>query len=174
MYCTNCGKKVNDTYKFCKYCGNAIETEKKIEKNTNTVIIDKQENLSMKYFRFYSTWYLFLAIVFNIINIAGFGNIDEWNSYTYMALLLEFILYIAIPIKLVHEMPKKTKFIFKLLLAFLILDYICKVIFNSINYLYDNPNESILTYILLLIAFYAIWYIPNIIYFIKRKNIFIN
>lgn len=172
MYCTNCGKEIKREYKFCKNCGSNINIEEQNE--ITNAAIEKEKNISMKYFKFFSTIYLGIIIILNIFTLSKYRNIEIVNVYIFLQLLLEIILYIMLPIKLLYELPKKTKFIYKLLLGFLILDYIYKVMLASINCYYKNEYINITIYIILSTIMYAIWYVPNIIYFIKRKSIFIN
>lgn len=167
MYCINCGKKINSNGKFCKYCGSLITEELDTEEN-NT------KKLGMKYFDFYSKFYLSFIIIINMLGFFSFSEIKEWNIYTYAMLIIDVILYILLPINLLINLQKKTKFIYQLLLAFLLLDYLYKAITLSFTTYINYPKSSLIEYILISIAMLGVWFIPNLIYFIKRRNIFEN
>lgn len=176
MYCTNCGKEVNSSYKYCKNCGSSIEY---VEQDKNLYEYNEEEEqkeqyLGMRYLKFFSTIYLGIVVAINILLLTNYRSVEEWDIFAYSNLLLDIILYIAIPIKLLNDMPKKTKFIYKLLMAFFILDYIYKVIIVSITTYSNNPYTNIQTYMLIATMMYGIWFIPNIIYFWKRKKVFVN
>lgn len=167
MYCSSCGKEIGEDEKFCKYCGSSIH--KNIQNNENDTI-----KIGMKYFNFYSKFYLSFIIIINMLSFVNFSGIEEWNIYTYAILVIDIMLYILLPMKLLNDLRKKTKFIYKLLLAFLLLDYIFKVITVSFTIYINHPESSLIEYIFLSISIFGIWFVPNLIYFIKRKKFFIN
>nr|DAN64962.1 MAG TPA: zinc-ribbon containing domain protein [Caudoviricetes sp.] len=167
MYCSNCGKEIYNDEKFCKYCGNLINKELHNEEN-NT------KKVGMKYFDFYSKFYLCFIIIINMLGFLSFSGITEWNIYTYSILIIDIILYVLLPIKLLNDLRKKTKFIYKLLLAFLLLDYLYRVITLSFTTYINHPNSSLVEYVFISIFMLGVWFIPNLIYFIKRKDIFVN
>ncbi len=162
MYCTNCEKEINKSDNFCNYCGKA---NSKINENDNT--------FSMKYFDFFKTWYLGFIIIINLISIIG--NITNLQDVQNIQLfIINIILYIALPIKLVCDLDKKSKFIFFLLMCFFILDYFFRILFGAIQCIVNNGETSFIIYLFILVLVYGIWYIPNFIYFIKRRSLFIN
>ena len=75
MYCTNCGNKILDGYKFCSKCG--IDADSSYQKN-------KSESLITKY---HNTWiYRFLKVIYIALYIPlPFILIGVWsiNSSTY-------------------------------------------------------------------------------------------
>lgn len=171
MYCSNCGKELKNNDKFCKYCGKAVEGYIQNE-NINTE--NNRKDLGMKYFNFFSKFYLSFIIIINILTLFSFSGMKEWNIYTYSILIIDIALYIIIPIKLLNDLPKKTRFIYILLISFILIDYLYKVITVSFTTYINYPNSSLIEYALISIFMLGIWFIPNIIYFIKRKDVFIN
>lgn len=167
MYCSNCGKEIKKNEIFCKYCGNSINKELYNGKNN-------KKRIGMKYFNFYSKFYLIFIIIINMLSFFNFLGIEEWNIYTYSILIIDIILYVVLPIKLLNDLRKRTKFIYRLLLAFLLLDYLYKVITLAFTTYIGNPNLSLIEYVFISIFMFGIWFIPNLIYFIKRKDMFVN
>jgi len=172
MYCTNCGKEINEEDKFCGFCG---------KKNKKVNICNKDENnkekiFSMKYFNFFKTWYVGFLIIMNLITLIG--NVEYIqnfeNEYIIIFFIIDIVLYILIPIKLISDLDKKTEFIFCLLMSFLILDYGIKTISSTLYYVIDNRDSNYFMYLILYALIYGIWYIPNIIYFTKRRKMFTN
>ena len=169
MYCTNCGKEIKSNYKYCKNCGSIVEGE-----NINADIEDKPKELGMKYYNFFSKIYLVIIVAINVLAMANYNNVENWNIYILIQLLLDILIYIVLPIKLSESMQKQTEITYKLLITFLILDYIYKVVLVSINCYINNPYIGLATYIITILIIYGIWFIPNIIYFTKRRKIFKN
>ena len=172
MYCTNCGKEIKEDYKFCKYCGNNIKEERQEKNIKEKSIEENSQEKGMKYYNFFSKVYLSIIIVINIIALGNYINIENWDVYLFMQFLLDIILYIVLPIALIDGMQKRTEFMYKLVMTFLILDYIYKVVLVSVTSYINNPYTNITIYILLATIMYAIWFVPNIIYFVKRRKIF--
>lgn len=174
MYCTNCGKEVKESYKYCNNCGSEIETIEKNEKKYIQEDVPKENCFGMRYFKFFSTVYLTIVAIISIINMINYRNIEEWNIYITYNLILDIMLYIIIPIKLLNDLPKRTLISYILVLIFLISDYVYKVIMVSIATYINNPYTNVGINILLLVIIYGIWFIPNIIYFVKRRKVFTN
>ncbi len=175
MYCTNCGKATNNKDKYCKYCGQKISNKE--QENIENATEEKTTSaLSMKYFNFFKKWYLPFVVIINILSVCANFNFHDGVDMDMKLFLFIFnsILYIAIPIKLINVMDKKERFGFFLLMAFLSLDYIVKIIFGTILFTEIDIEIDFLASIIILTLFYGIWYIPNMIYFCKRKNVFTN
>lgn len=161
-----------------------ILTNKKRIKDNKEILNDNQENttdrvenynpgLSMKYYNFFKKWYLPFVVIINfLIIISNLLNFEDMDLV--VLLMINVILYVALPIKLVSVLEKKEKFGFFLLMSFFILDYIVKVIFGTINCFEADPENRFFIYVSTLIGTYGIWFVPNIIYFAKRRYLFIN
>lgn len=172
MYCTKCGKIINKQDAYCKYCGKKASIN---EQDTDEIEVKRKEKdaVSMKYFDFFKKWYLGFVIVINTIIVFGYIN-NIKDIYSIATLMIYIILYITIPIKLMDGLKEKEKFTFYLLISFFMVDYIFRIVQGTILcYEYSNKTDLLL-YIIILTLVYGIWYIPNIIYFTKRKMCFNN
>lgn len=169
MYCRNCGKELEDTDKFCKYCGIDINNFTK-----NNLKDKLEDNISMRYFKFFVSTMLTIIIIINILSLFSFIQVKKWDFYTISLLLLQILLYVVLPLKLKKDLPKRTTFSFGFLIAFLILDYIYKVIMVSLDTYLKFFNTDLITNVLVALILYGCWFIPNLIYFFKRKRLFIN
>lgn len=172
MYCTNCGKEINADNKFCKNCGSIIEREEQ-EKEAE-IVTNKAEEKSMKYYNFYSKYYLLIITIVNIIGLANYQNVEVWNTAVWVILILEVIIYIVVPMKLLNDMQKPTELTLILLIAFLSADYTYKVLTNSFITYNQYSDTSIIPDIIASTIIYGTWFIPNIIYFVKRSDTFKN
>ncbi len=176
MYCSNCGKETDTEDKYCKYCGKKLLKDNNKNNETEIEEKDSTSSISMKYLNFFAKWYLPFVVIVNFIIICGNFNFNnEIDTTLLCTFILYLILYIAIPIKLISGIEKKEKFGFFLLISFFILDYLIKLIVGINMYLQTNIiDEYFIIYTFILLLIYAIWYIPNIIYFAKRKKVFTN
>lgn len=169
MYCTNCGKETAKEDNFCNYCGTATN-----KRNSETEEMKKDDNaFSMRYFDFFKSWYLGFVIIVNFITIVG-NDINFEDIQIIQLFIINMILYVAIPIKLVCDLDKKSKFIFYLLMAFFILDYALRIVVGTMSCVENDSETSFIIYLLLLTLIYGVWYIPNLTYFVKRRGLFVN
>ena len=181
MYCTNCGKEVEENDKFCKNCGTLIQA-KNMEVNGEQTKEECSKKYGMKYFKFFSKYYMGFIIILGIISIitrmttlGNYEHIDSLVAFIAVAeLILTVVLYIIVPIKLTQELPQKTKRSFYILIGFIIIDYIWRIISASVNIYFNLTTSNVLETVLAAILFYAVWYIPNLIYFVKRRKLFVN
>ena len=171
MYCVNCGKETGIEDKYCKYCGKKILNDN--QKNSVDRVKNDNSALSMKYYDFFKKWYLPFIVIINLLIIIS--NLLNFESMDLIVLLIiDVILYLALPIKLISVLEKKEKFGFFLLIIFFILDYIVKVLFGTINFFENDSENGFFIYAIILIVIYGIWFVPNMIYFVKRRYLFIN
>lgn len=168
MYCTNCGKETNINNKFCKYCGNNIENDE----YQDEIIDSNTEEMSTKYYDFFSKYFLRIITIINIIGFANYQDVLVWDIYAWLELLLDIILFVVAPLKLLYDMQKPTGFTYKLLMSFLLLNYIYRVIKVSLITYSQYMESSLISYIIISIGLFGFWYIPNIVYFKKRRYIF--
>ena len=160
----------------CKKCGKeCLESEL-----TNGLCIDciKNEDIpSLKWFNFFYRIYLPIVIILNFIfaipQVSQIVETDNYNFINISYIILCIVLYIIIPILAYSKVEKSKETGYRLILLFLICDYICKVLFTSATTTV-NYGGNIFTYIALCTLIYAIWFVPNIVYFIKRRNYFLN
>lgn len=160
----------------CKKCGKeCLESEL-----TNSLCEDCVRNEDMpplKWFNFFCKIYLPIIIILNFIfGLPAIAQIIETNNYNFINIsyiILSIVLYIIIPILAYSKVEKSKETSYRLILLFLICDYICKVLFTSATTTV-NYGGNIFTYIALCTLIYAIWFVPNIVYFIKRRNYFLN
>ena len=170
MYCTNCGKEINVNDKFCKNCGNNIENEEQ----HNKIVNNSTEEKNTKYYHFFSKYYLMIIAIINVIGLANYQNVEVWDIYVCLGLILEIVIYIVAPLILLCDMQKPTRFTWILLMAFFALDYIYRVISASLITYLKYMDTNIITYIIISIGLYGVWFIPNIVYFVKRREMFKN
>ena len=160
----------------CKKCGKeCLESEL-----TNGLCEDCVRNKDMpplKWFNFFYRIYLPIVIILNFIfaipQVSQIVETDNYNFINISYIILCIVLYIIIPILVYSKVEKSKETGYRLILLFLICDYICKVLFTSATTTV-NYGGNIFTYIALCTLIYAIWFVPNIVYFIKRRNYFLN
>lgn len=81
MYCSKCGKKIDDDSKFCEYCGEETQTNDfpKQDKESNKDELDKPKK---------SCWIQFLGIIVAIIAFA----LGRFLGLTFSVLLIPVLL----------------------------------------------------------------------------------
>ena len=160
----------------CKKCGKeCMESEL-----TNGLCEDCVRNKDMpplKWFNFFCKIYLPIIIILNFIfglpSIAQIVESENYNFYNVSYVVLYISLYIIIPLSAYLKVEKNKETGYRFIVLFLICDYVCKVLFTSATTTV-NYGGNIFTYIALCTLIYAIWFVPNIVYFIKRRNYFFN
>lgn len=162
MQCKKCGKECLESELTNNLCENCI----------------KNENIpSLKWFNFFYKIYLPIVIILNFIfaipQVSQIVETETYNIFTVSYIILCIVLYIIIPFLAYSKVEKSKETGYILILLVLICDYVCKVLFTSVSTVV-NYSGNIFTYIVLSTLIYAIWFVPNIIYFIKRRNYFFN
>lgn len=132
-------------------------------------------DISMKYYNFFAKVYLIIVIFFNsIITFMNLQYAQEGNIWTLITIAINIILYIIFPIQLKDEMILKTKKGYKMIIIFLVFDFIYRIIISTISIYLIDSTSNLSMYSIIYLIIYSIWYVPNLVYFIKRKEIFIN
>lgn len=175
MFCQNCGKELLDSNdKYCRYCGTKLNISKEIKTDN----VSSQYNIpSLKWFNFFYKIYLPIVIILNFIftlpQVLQFAEAGGYNIFSIFYLILCITLYIIIPFLAYLKIEKSKETGYRFILIFLICDYVYRVIFTSVTTAV-NYADTLSTCIVLSTLIYAIWYVPNIVYFIKRRNYFLN
>ncbi len=137
----------------------------------------KIDEISMKYYNIFTKYILAIIVIVNIIgtliNVSYIQNTQDYSIGIFV--IASLIIRIIIPIQLKDKLTLRKKTGYKLVIIYLVLDYIYSIIFSLRNIYVNNPiffDEELNIYIIIASILYGIWYIPNLIYFIKRKNIF--
>lgn len=175
MYCHNCGKEISKAYKFCEFCGTEIKASNtKLEEFLN---IEEKNNktFSMKWYNFFNRIVLPIITIINLFFICLSINsiINNFNFASLFFALIEIALYIIIPIVLYDKMISFNKTGFALLMIYFVIDYLLKTITTSIDACVRiNDFSQFTIYFIFASLIYAIWFLPNIIYFYKRKSLF--
>lgn len=137
----------------------------------------KIDEISMKYYNIFTKYILVIIVIVNIIgtliNVSYIQNTQDYSIGIFV--IASLIIRIIIPIQLKDKLTLRKKTGYKLVIIYLVLDYIYSIIFSLRNIYVNNPiffDEELNIYIIIASILYGIWYIPNLIYFIKRKNIF--
>ena len=76
MFCSNCGKEIEDNSKFCKHCGTGCDSNESSQLKTESN--NESENI-IKQVCSVIGGLIFLAIIFNI-GIFNFGGISSTNE----------------------------------------------------------------------------------------------
>lgn len=148
--------------------------------------VNTEKEKSMKYCNFFYKIFLVLVLIWNIFalsfNLKDVGNISNdkmWNVpliIFVVTVVIGNIFNILIAIKLKDELELKTRLGYKLVLVFFIFNYIYRIVISTLKLYTNNIIEikDIEMYIAIYFILYSFWYIPNLIYFSKRKEVFIN
>ncbi len=168
MYCQYCGKELSDSSdNYCRNCGKKLKTDSSAQSTTP----------SLKWFNFFYKIYLPVVIFFGLFSLAFQAYDIIYNGFfdlfSVSCLVLDIVLYIVIPLIAYIKVEKSKEIGYRVILIFLICDYVCKTFLISTISAFNN-DSSILENIILTALIYAIWFIPNIIYFLKRKKYFLN
>lgn len=165
MYCVKCGNKIKNTDIYCSKCGNKINREVSQDDTTKQ---PSSKTLSMVWYNFFTYVRLPIGIIISIISLLLYN----YSSFIYdkIALGICFIniamlIFYCLSLYMLHFKKKET-------MIYIVIELVIEcisVFINSTYYLND-----ILSSIISLILIFAIWFVPNYIYFNKRKNIFIN
>lgn len=202
MYCRKCGKEIDNDSEFCRYCGAKVIIEKTQTYDKNSIEIIKEGNNSdiliekcqpsMKWYKaminfFIPMWIFFGTIVslermfYAVKNYYG-----TWGGYFTDSLdgipnTFNFIIFLFLTGLLIFayiEIKKFSEFGYKYIMIFFILTIIYPIIAFLI-YLpayikADLDYSSILGQSVGQLIGKAIFFIPNIIYFKKRKQLFVE
>lgn len=168
MYCRKCGEKLLDTDNFCPKCGVKI-----VVSNDNSTIIKMEDNktkeISMNWYKIFS--YFCLPLIFFVYTITLFFY--NFNSFSYDKIEFGVFLINIAEVFLygitICSLFKKSIHTFKYIVATLVVNCLNFAGTTSIQF-----KNSSLYFWIFLILFILIWFIPNYVYFNKRKNIFIN
>lgn len=145
-------------------------------KNKTNINSKEIKEKSMKYYNFFTKYILTIIVIINIIAIiANIQYVQATQDYTVgISILINIILHVIIPIQLKDKLTLKEKSGYIFIIIFFILDYIYNIIVASGNMCMNNCDGKFITYMIIFTIIYSVWYIPNLIYFIKRKEIFAN
>ena len=164
MYCVKCGNKVKNTDIYCAKCGNKINQELSRD---NTTDQEDSKAIPMLWYNFFTYVRLPLGIIISIFSLFLYN----YSLFVYNKIALGFffisiamIIFYCTTLYMLHTKNKDSMIY---IVIQLILECI-SVSINSINYSYN-----ILYGIICFVLVFAIWFIPNYIYFKKRKNIFV-
>lgn len=172
MYCQYCGKELLDSNdEYCRHCGKKLKKDSKL--NTST----QNKTPTLKWFNFFYKIYLpiiiFLNFIFLIPQVSQIVDYGYFNFLNISYIILCLALYIFIPLLAYLKIKTSKETGYKFILLFLLGDYVCKIAFTSVNTTI-NYNGNIFVYIIVSTLIYAIWFVPNLIYFFKRKDYFCN
>lgn len=156
MYCGKCGNEIMNNDSFCTKCGYKIGSSDNIKINND---------LSMKWYNFY-TYFILPFMMFTNISIL-IPNIYTITPFYLIFALLQFV-YIGITFAL---LLCKWKIGYYFNLAYLFITPIFAFISN-ISTLENENIYYIIGYIIGTAIAIAIWIIPNVVYFRKRKDLF--
>lgn len=158
MYCGKCGNEIMNNDSFCTKCGKKISSFDNIKINNESII-------GMKWYNFYTYFILPLIIFINMFAILpSTGSITAFN----LIFTLLWVIYIGITFALLL-FKKKIGYYFNL--AYLLITPIT-TFFSNISGLENESISYITGYIIGSGIPIAIWTIPNIVYFKKRKDLF--
>lgn len=157
MFCVNCGNELKENYKFCYNCGSPV----------NTVIkyIKKEPALPLNWYNFYFHFRLPLAIIFDLLLLISFFSYEDsiWYGYPYYVFLIG-LLFFALEFFTFLFFKYKIGYILNNILLWCNVVYMCLYMFTEIFDIY--------MLIFNLIFMTLIWWLPNFIYFSKRKYMF--
>lgn len=133
--------------------------------------------ISMKYYNIFNKYILVITVIINIIgtliNVSYIQNTQDYSIGIFI--IASLIIRIIIPIQLKDKLALREEIGYKLVIIYLALDYIYSIIFSLRNIYVNDPiffAEELNIYTIMYSILYGIWFIPNLIYFIKRKSIF--
>lgn len=165
MYCVKCGNKVRNDDLYCSKCGNKINRE--IIQDSNDYQ-EKIETFPMNWYKFFTYFRLPTGIALGIFSLTSYN----YSTFAYNKIALgnfliniAIIIFAGIALYMLHTKNKET-------MTFVVIQLIVECISICINSVYYSNN--ILSSIISLIFIVIIWFIPNYIYFSKRKNLFVN
>lgn len=193
MFCKNCGTELTDGASFCQNCGTPVEAEKnESQQNPAPTSIPTQPELPMGWFKFIINFSLFAAAVLNVLNaityLAGTQYEGEaefvWGFFPDLKALDVFMGIAALVLAVYaiitrFQLAKFRKIGPPLLILMPFLTIVIQVIYAAgvISVLrgFIAPSEAIdFATLGSNIAGNLVLEIVNIIYFNKRKHLFVN
>lgn len=165
MYCVKCGNKVRNNDIYCSKCGNKINREMIQDSN---VYQENIETLPINWYKFFTYFRLPIGIALGIFSLASYN----YSSFVYNKIALgnfliniAIIIFAGIALYMLHTKNKES-------MVFVVIQLIVECISICTNSVYYSNN--ILSSIISLIFIVIIWFIPNYIYFNKRRKLFVN
>lgn len=150
MFCSNCGKEISDTVKYCPYCGN--KTMSTVSQNYEPVSVHQDKKTTFAGMDMITLVAVVLLIVLNLVflkaMISGYrGNMDAFDWTSESAQLMGIFLHFDIPFTVIALSVKMVRgFIMKekngltviiysiILLAYEIILKIFGWVFNDWSY----------------------------------------
>lgn len=134
----------------------------------------KDNKLSIKWANFFIHGLIPLRILLNIIEYFKiYDSIEVWNNIIIMLLILNAG-YIVLLVLTYFYAKDFTHVGYNLLYSLFITETII-LSFSATNNLVVNSTVEYLLILLVLVVFTSlIWFLPNYIYFKKRKHLFVN
>ena len=190
MFCKNCGTELTDGATFCQNCGTQVEAE--IQQNPAPTSIPAQPELPMGWFKFIINFSLFAAAVLNVLNAVTYlaGTQYEGEAEFVWAFFpdlksLDIFMGIAVLVLAAYaiitrfQLAKFRKIGPPLLILMPFLTIVIQVIYAAgvVSVFSDlMPAHEAIDFVRLgsNIAGNLVLEIVNIIYFNKRKHLFVN
>lgn len=174
VYCRKCGNKMLLTDNFCPNCGLNVHDDdiyRYTNTNTNT---QTQDKLSMEWWKFWEYFILPASMLLYFISIIKMLFIDQPNTVD--PILYNFIVFIFIAITYCFFINRKNNMGFYIMVAYLVFSTLIGALVNTtfIEIFSDRmySDEYLLVIFCILIVHTLAWFLPNYIYFKKRKNYF--
>lgn len=163
-YCPNCKNEISDSWHFCNYCGCNLD---QIQNDTSVSTYYDNDTLSMDWFKSYLSVMKFFIILYSVSILSTLiNNAISYNSSLTIVLSLLDAMYIWFQIKVYISLKTQMPSSVQNLLIILIINWFTRPLVASAY----SEDVTYGVYLWL----YAIWYIPNIIYFYKRIDVFKN
>ena len=185
--CKNCGSTDRVWYEgYCQNCYGEIykqrqaeikKEQQKIEEEKHKRYIENQtikhysyeppkQKLSMNWFNFYVTAMPFFIIIYALNIISTFiYNAIQYNNVTVIITLVLDAVFCYYQYYVYKQLKNQIANAVENLLIVLVVN----LFFKMLNVSVENPDEYVINVIVLLI-----YYVPNAIYFYKRKDVFRN
>lgn len=173
VYCRKCGSKMLLTDNFCPNCGLNVH-DNILQEHANTNV--KAENkLPMDWWKFWEYFIFPASMLLYFISIIKMLFIESIS--TVGPIICNFIVLIYMAVTYCFFIYRKSNVGFYIMIVYLALSTLIgaslnTTIIENICTSRMNPDEYLLILFCILIIHTVTWFLPNYIYFKKRKNYF--
>jgi len=131
-------------------------------------------NISLKWLKFHIYWRIPFGTFVGILNFLNFYiNMDYWSIISVFAFVLDVASIVVFILTFIYA-KSFTKRGYYLLYITLIIECITMSVYATENYLLKyNPDTYFSNWLIFISIFLLIWFLPNHVYFGKRKHLFI-
>lgn len=127
------------------------------------------------WFNIYTKAIMPIFIIWNLISsLSAYSQIDFNGSLINITVLVIDLIYLVFSLFTLICISSKKDFSINLLCTLFVFNWFYRTFAATLSYYNTSQSETIILSALIYFVIFSIYYIPNIIYFYKRNDFFIN